>query len=69
VFIKKIFSILENLFTFLFFVSDHRVVLSELGVIDKSQKETHYPKSMKFYLLQNVFGALKNLIDMSIIIF
>jgi hypothetical protein len=65
----KIVSILENVFTFLFFLSDHRVCLSELGLIDKSQTITHYPRSMKCYFLQNVFGVLKNLMEMTMIIF
>jgi hypothetical protein len=40
-----------------------------LGVIDKSHIANHYPKSMKFYFLQNVFGVLKNLMEMTMIIF
>ena len=59
--IYKLFSILETLFTFLFYYTDHRVCLSELGVIDKSQKVLNYDRSMKFYFLQNVFGVLKNI--------
>jgi hypothetical protein len=43
--------------------------LAELGVIDKSQRDLNYPRSMKFYFLQNVFGVLKNLMEITIIIF
>lgn len=53
----------------MFFVSDHRVCLAELGVIDKAQRVTHYPKSMKYYFLQNVFGVLKNIMEITLIIF
>lgn len=70
--IKKFFfhlvSFLQNLFNFLFFISDHRVCLSELGVISKQAGELHYPKSMKYYFLQNVFGVIKNIMNLSIII-
>jgi hypothetical protein len=68
-FIFRLFSILEKVFTFLFFLSDHRVFLSEIKVIDKSNGELHYPRSMKFYFLQNLFGVLKNLLEMTMILF
>lgn len=67
--IFRLFSILEKVFTFLFFLSDHRVFLSEIKVIDKSNGELHYPRSMKFYFLQNLFGVLKNLLEMTMILF
>lgn len=53
----------------LFFLCDHRVVLSELGVIEAKNKELYYPRSMKFYLFQNMFGVLRNLMEVVIIIF
>jgi hypothetical protein len=49
-------------------LADHRVLLGELEVIDKSQAITNYPKSMKMYLLQNIFGALKTVVEMLIIL-
>lgn len=61
-FLKYLTSILQNLFTVLYFLSDHRVCLGELGVIDKSHVGVNLPRSMKFYFLQNIFGALRNLI-------
>ena len=62
-------SILQNLFTFLFFLSDHRVCLGELGVISKEALALHYPRSMKFYFLQNLMGVLNNIISMAIKIY
>lgn len=47
---------------------DHRVFLGELEVISKETAVAYYPKSMKMYLWQNVFGALKNLVETFIII-
>lgn len=61
-------GILENLFTVLFFLSDHRVCLGELGIISKETADLHYPRSMKFYFLQNLFGAIHNLFKMAITI-
>lgn len=63
--VKYLFSILQNLFTVLYFLSDHRVCLGELGVIDRSHAVTNYPRSMKFYFLQNMFGVLRNLVEIS----
>lgn len=63
--LRSVISILENLFTFLFFLSDHRVCLGELGVISKEQITLHYPRSMKFYFLQNFMGVLKNIMNMA----
>lgn len=62
IFVKYLTGILKNLFNVLYFLSDHRVCLGELGVIDKSHVEINLPRSMKFYFLQNVFGALHNLV-------
>ena len=67
--INNLLSILQNLSTFLFYLSDHRVLFAELGVIDQSYKVAHYSKSYKFYLMENVFGALKRLTDMLIMLF
>lgn len=61
-FLKYLTSILQNLFTVLYYLSDHRVCLGELGVIDKSHVTINLPRSMKFYFLQNLFGAIRNLI-------
>ena len=36
--------------------------LAELGVIDRSNAAKYYPWSMKFYFLQNLFGALHDLV-------
>lgn len=66
VLLQMITSILQNLFTFLFFLSDHRVCLGELGVISKEALTLHYPRSMKFYFLQNLMGVLNNIISMAI---
>lgn len=56
-------AILQNLFTVLYFLSDHRVCLSELKVIDPSHREVNYVRSMRFYFLQNLFGVLRNLVE------
>ena len=63
----KVLSILEHLFTVLFFLCDHRVFLGQLEVISKEQAIVNYPRSMKMYRLQNVFGALKNLCEIVVI--
>lgn len=63
----KIFTILEHLFTVLFFLCDHRVFLGELEVISKEQAVVNYPRSMKMYRLQNIFGALKSLAEIVVI--
>jgi hypothetical protein len=47
---------------------DHRVFLGELEVISKESAVLYYLKSMKMYLWQNVFGALRNLAEAFIII-
>lgn len=60
--LKHLTSILQNLFTVLYFLSDHRVCLGELGVIDKQYVIDNLPRSMKFYFLQNIFGVLHNLV-------
>jgi len=65
-FFKYLTSILQNLFTVLFYLSDHRVFLAEIGVIQKQHAVTHYPRSMKFYFLQNLFGVLNNLVKMGL---
>ena len=58
----KIITILENLCTLLFFIFDHRVVLGEIDLIARENIGKFYPKSIKMYLFQNVFGALRNLL-------
>lgn len=60
--LKHLTSILQNLFTVLYFLSDHRVCLGELGVIDKQYVIDNLPRSMRFYFLQNIFGILHNLV-------
>jgi hypothetical protein len=65
-FLKYLTSILQNLFTVLFFLTDHRVCLGELGVIDKQQAVVNFPRSMRFYFLQNLFGVLHNLVQIVI---
>jgi len=64
----KIWGILEKVFLILFYLFDHVVFLSQLGLIDKAKEGKFYPLSMKMYLLQNVAGAVKNVIEMLIII-
>jgi hypothetical protein len=58
--VLKLLTILENLSTLFFYLCDHRVFLGELEVISKDSVALWYPRSMKMYLLQNVFGVLKN---------
>lgn len=65
--VLKVLSILENLFTVLFFLCDHRVFLGQLEVISKEQAVVNYPRSMKAYRLQNIFGALKCLMEVLMI--
>jgi hypothetical protein len=60
-FVLKVFTILENLFTLLFFLCDHRVFLGEMELISKDSVATYYPRSMQMYLLQNVMGVLRNI--------
>ena len=64
----KVLTMLENLFTLLFYIFDHRVFLGELEVISKDSVATFYPRSIKMYLIQNIFGALKSLMEIAIII-
>lgn len=66
--LRKVLVILENLFNFLFFFADHRVVLAELGVIDGSNRDINYPRSMHMYFLQNVVGVIRNIVEMAIVI-
>lgn len=63
----KLLTILENLCTVLFFLCDHRVFLGELEVISKDTVAVYYPRSMWAYLLQNVFGVLRNLAEIAVI--
>ena len=63
----KVFLILEHLFTVLFYLCDHRVFLGELEVISREQAVANYPRSMKMYRLQNVFGALRSLTEVAVI--
>lgn len=60
-FLRHLTSIVQNIFTFLFNIADHRVCLSELNVLSEASHKTQYPLSMKFYLLQNIFGVLNNI--------
>ena len=64
--LKHLTSILQNLFTALFYLSDHRVCLSELGVISKEHRTLHYPRSMMYYFLQNIMGVIHNIVSMAI---
>lgn len=64
--ILKILSILENLFTVLFFLFDHRVFLGELEVISKDSVSVYYPRSIQMYRLQNIFGALRSLAEIAV---
>jgi len=61
--LKYLTGILQNLFNVLYYLSDHRVFLGEIGVIDKSHVAINLPRSMLFYLLQNIFGVLHNLVQ------
>lgn len=58
-------SFLQNLFGLLYFLSDHRVCLAELNVISKETGALHYPRSMKFYFIQNLLGVIKNIISIA----
>lgn len=60
--------LLENLFTFLFILSDHRVCLAELGVISKETGASHYVRSMKFAFIKNIVGVIKNILNLSVVI-
>ena len=60
--------LLENLFTFLFILSDHRVCLAELGIISKETGAIHYTRSMKFAFIKNLVGVIKNIMNLSMII-
>ena len=66
--VLKVLTILEHLFTILFFLFDHRVFLGQLEVISKEAVGVYYPRSMKMYRLQNIFGALKNLAEIAAIV-
>lgn len=66
--ILKLLTILENLCTLLFFLFDHRVFLGELEVIAKDNVLNNYSRSMKSYLLQNVFGVLRNFAEIAVVI-
>lgn len=66
VFLKYLTSILQTIFNMLFFLTDHRVCLGQLGVIDRKNVTKFYGKSMKFYLLQNIFGVIHNLLSMGV---
>jgi|688.fasta_scaffold508513_1 hypothetical protein len=63
----KLLTILENLCTLIFFLFDHRVFLGELEVISKDSVAVYYPRSLWAYLLQNVFGVLRNLAEIAVI--
>ena len=63
----KVFAILEHLFTVLFYLSDHRVFLGELEVISQEQVVVNYPRSMRMYRLQNLFAALRCLVEIAVI--
>ena len=63
----KVFTILEHLFTVLFFLCDHRVFLGDLEVISKEYSVVNQPRSMRMYRLQNIFGALKALAEVAVI--
>ena len=63
----NVLTILENLFTLLFYLFDHRVFLGELEIISKDAATRFYPLSMKMYLLQNVFGALRSIMEAVVI--
>lgn len=64
--ILRVLSILENLFTVLFFLFDHRVFLGELEVISKDSVSVYYPRSIRMYRLQNIFGALRSLAEIAV---
>lgn len=66
--VLKVLSILEHLFTVLFFVFDHRVFLGELEVISKDSVSVYYPRSMQMYRLQNIFGALRSLAEIAVMV-
>ena len=64
----KILALLEGFSKILFYLFDHQVVLSDIGVTSKEKTAIYQPKSLKMYMLQNIFGAVKCLIEMLILI-
>ena len=64
----KILALLEGFSKILFYLFDHQVVLSDIGVISKEKTAIYQPRSLKMYMLQNIFGAVKCLIEMLILI-
>ena len=52
----------------MFFLSDHRVFLSDIKVLHESYRKAHYAKSYKFYMFENIFGVLRNLMEILVIL-
>ena len=63
----KLFALLETFFKILFFLFDHYVVLGEIQIFSTRYVPFIQHKSIQMYLLQNVFGALKSLLQIIII--
>jgi hypothetical protein len=57
-------AFLEQVFRILFYLFDHQVALAEIGVLEKGQGSGAQRKSLRMYLLQNVCGAAKCLLEM-----
>lgn len=54
-------NIMQNIFTFLFYITDHWICLSELGVLSEENLVVQFPRSMKFWFFQNIFGVLHDI--------
>ena len=50
-------NLLEGICNVIFYLFDHHVVLGDVGVVSKENTSLSYLRSMKMYLLQNLFGA------------
>ena len=58
----KVLALLECICKILFYLSDHLVVLGQLAIVPQGFAAKYESRSMLMYLLQNVFGVVKNLV-------
>lgn len=66
--LAKAMEMFEGICKVLFYLTDHLVVLGQLEIAPKGLAAKYEPKSMLMYLLQNLFGAAKNLVELMAIV-
>lgn len=65
--LKQVLHILRNFFTLQFYIADHHVCLGQLRVLSEETCLANYPRSIKFYIILNILGALENTVGLFLV--